>query len=46
MHDPAKGNRAVMLKHTIKNRFWQEFKEKVYAMSMTLKILFCIFKAH
>lgn len=46
MHNLAKGNIAVMLKHTIKNKFWQEFKEKVYAMSMTLKILFSIFKAH
>lgn len=29
MHNPAKGNIAVMLKHTIKNKFWQEFKESL-----------------
>ena len=46
MHNPAKGNIAVNLKHKIKNKFWQEFKEKVYAVSMILKILFYIFKAH
>ena len=45
MHNPAKGNIAVILKYTIKNKFWQEFKEKAYAVSIILKILFYNFKS-